>query len=181
MAEARPRGEDMGSTRILVVLDVDGAVSPLQHHDVASEPNFATPVAEQVLAALQTLTAPADVHVGWVTSWSPKMIRWLIEERLDGRLDGPHLHDNDDWAPGWRARAVTRVVASTGARAVVWFDDMAVPATLTRTLGRARLNPAVLVIRPDKYTGITLQQASRAVRFVDGFRNSASTTDADER
>lgn len=157
------------SPRVLVALDVDGTISPLPHHDGNGEPNFATPVAQDVLAALQALTAPADVQVGWVTSWSPTMVRWLITERLDGRLNGPHLHDSDDWAPGWRARAVTKAAANTGANAVVWVDDMAVRSTLMRSLTREGLSPAVLVIRPDKHTGVTLQQARRAARFVADF------------
>ncbi|WP_157006473.1 hypothetical protein [Agromyces laixinhei] len=95
------------------------------------------------------------------------MVRSLVEKRLDGRLDGRHLHDDDDWAPGWRARAVTKEVARVDARAVVWFDDMAVRATLMRTLERAGLSPAALVFRPDEYVGITMRQARRAAKFVE--------------
>jgi hypothetical protein len=162
----------MSSPRVLVVFDVDGTISPLPPRDGSSEPEWVTPVPEPVLAVLQELTTGPDVLVGWGTSWSPDMVRWLIDERLDGRLDGRHLHDDGDWAPGWRARSITRAVARTGARAVVWFDDMAVRATLTRTLERAGLSPAVLVIRPDKHTGITLRQARRAAQFVDDFRDN---------
>lgn len=162
----------MHTSRFLVVFDVDGTISPLPPRDGSGEPVWATPVAEPVLAALDELTSSPDVQVGWVTSWSPGMVRSLIEKRLDGRLDGRHLHHDEDWAPGWRARAVTKAVGRTGARAVVWFDDMAVRMTLTRTLERAGLSPAVLVIRPDEYTGITMRQARRAAQFVDDVRNA---------
>jgi len=159
----------MRGAQVLVVFDVDGTISPLPPRDGSGEPMWATPIPESVLAALQELTTAPDVLVGWVTSWSPGMVRSLTERRLDGRLDGRHLHDDDDWARGWRARAVTKAVAITGAQAVVWFDDMAVRANLLRTLERAGLSLAVLVIRPDEYTGITLLQARRASRFVNDF------------
>lgn len=163
----------MRSSRILVVFDVDGTISPLPPRDGSGEPMWATPVAEAVLAALHELTSSSpDVLVGWVTSWSPSMVRSLIDNRLGGRLQGHHLHDNDDWAPGWRARAVTKAVTRTGARAVVWFDDMAVRMTLTHTLERAGLSPAVLVIRPDEYIGITMRQVRRAAQFVDDIRGA---------
>ncbi|MGO2747928.1 MULTISPECIES: hypothetical protein [Microbacterium] len=133
---------------------------------------WATPVAKPVVAALHELTTSPDVQVGWVTSWSPGMVQSLIERRLGGRLDGRHLHGDDDWAPGWRARAVTHAVERSGARAVVWFDDMAVRSTLMRTLERAGLSPAVLVIRPDEYTGITMRQVRRAAQFVADVRDA---------
>lgn len=170
----------MRSSRVLVVFDVDGTISPLPPRDGPGEPKWVTPVAEPVLAALQELTTRPDVLIGWGTSWSPDMVRWLIDERLGGRLDGPHLHDDDDWAPGWRARSITRAVARTGAGAVVWFDDMAVRATLTRALERAGLGPAVLVIRPDEYTGIALRQARRAAQFLDDFRRAENGPCVDE-
>lgn len=45
---------------------------------------------------------------------------------------------------------------------------MAVRSTLMRGLARAGLDPAVLVIRPDKHVGVTLQQVRHAARFADG-------------
>jgi hypothetical protein len=39
-----------------------------------------------------------------------------------------------------------------------------------RGLSRAGLDPAVLVIRPDKYTGVTLRQVRHAARFIEELR-----------
>ncbi|MBD3941419.1 hypothetical protein IF188_06875 [Microbacterium sp. NEAU-LLC] len=156
--------------RVLVVLDVDGTISPIPPRDGSGEPVWATPVAEPVLAALHELVSRPGVMLGWVTSWAPGMLQWLVRERLGGRLDGPYLPDEDDWDRGWRARSIVETVADTGVDTVVWIDDMAVRSTLMRGLGRAGLEPAVLVIRPDMYIGVTLQQARHAARFIDAVR-----------
>lgn len=156
--------------RVLVVLDVDGTISPIPPRDGSGEPRWATPVAEPVLAALHELVGRPGVTLGWVTSWAPGMLQWLVRERLGGRLDAPYLPDEDDWERGWRARAIVKTVAVTGVDAVVWIDDMAVRSTLMRGLGRAGLDPAVLVIRPDRYIGVTLRQVRHAARFIDAVR-----------
>lgn len=158
------------SPRALVVLDVDGTISTLPPRDGSGETLWATPVAEPVLADLHELVSRPDVMLGWVTSWVPGMLRWLVRARLTGRFDGPYLPDEDDWDRGWRARAIVKTVADTGVDAVVWIDDMAVRSTLMRGLGRAGLEPAVLVIRPDKYIGVTLRQVGHAARFIDAVR-----------
>lgn len=152
----------------LVVLDVDGTISPISPRDGSGEPMWATPVAEPVLAALQELVSRPGVTLGWVTSWAPGMLQWLVRERLSGRLDAPYLPDEDDWERGWRARSIVKTVALTNVDAVVWIDDMAVRSTLVRGLARAGLDPAVLVIRPDKHVGVTLRQVRHAARLVDG-------------
>lgn len=154
--------------RVLVVLDVDGTISPLPHPDGSGEPaSHVIPVPEPVLAALHDLTTRPGIMLGWTTSWVPRMLRWLVNERLDGRFDGPYLPGDDNWDRGWRARSIVRTVADTGVDVVVWIDDMAVRSTLMRGLTRAGLGPAVLVIRPDKYTGVTLRQVRHAARFID--------------
>lgn len=157
----------MANPRVLVVLDVDGTISPLPLGDGPREPMWVTPVAEPVLAALHELTTRPDVMLGWTTSWRPGMLRWLVNERLGSRFEAPYLPDEDDWDRGWRARSIVKTVAATGVETVVWIDDMAVRSTLMRGLARAGLEPAVLVIRPDKYTGVTLRQVRHAARFID--------------
>ncbi len=153
--------------RVLVALDVDGTISPIPPGDGSGEPMWATPVAEPVLAALHELVGRAGVTLGWVTSWAPGMLLWLVRERLSGRFDAPYLPDEDDWERGWRSRSIVKAVAETRVDAVVWIDDMAIRSTLMRGLARAGLDPAVLVIRPDKHVGVTLRQVRHAARFVD--------------
>ncbi|MBS1906193.1 MAG: hypothetical protein JST33_06415 [Actinobacteria bacterium] len=154
--------------RVLIVLDVDGTISPLPPPDGGSEPAFATPVEDRVIGALSEVAERDDVAVAWVTTWSPRMLRWLIDERLGHRLDGPHMGDGVDRTRGWRARAVANAVAAVGASAVVWIDDMAVRTTLERAIERAALDVDMLVIRPERYTGVTLRQAQRVRRFIEG-------------
>lgn len=156
--------------RVLIVLDVDGTISPIPPRDGSGEPRWTTPVAEPVLAALHELVGRPGVMLGWVTSWAPGMLQWLVRERLGGRLDAPYLPDEDDWARGWRSRSIVKAVAETGVDAVVWIDDMAVRSTLMRGLARAGLDPAVLAIRPDRYIGVTLRQVRHAARFIDAVR-----------
>lgn len=158
----------MEHSLVLVVLDVDGTISPFPPPGGSGEPaSHVTPVAEPVLAALHDHTTRPGVMLGWTTSWMPRMLRWLVDERLDGRFDAPYLPGEDTWDRGWRARSIVRTVAEAGVSTVVWIDDMAVRSTLIRGLERAGLNPAVLVIRPDKYTGVTLRQVRHAARFID--------------
>lgn len=153
--------------RVLVVLDVDGTISPIPPRDGPGDPMRVTPVAEPALAALHDLTTRRGVMLGWITTWVPRMLEWLVDERLGGRFDAPYLPDEDDWDRGWRARSIVKKVAATGVSAVVWIDDMAVRSTLMRGLARAGLDPAVLVIRPDKHVGVTLRQVRHAARFID--------------
>lgn len=160
----------MTNPRVLVVLDVDGTISPVPPRDGSGEPMWATPVAELVLAELHELVSRPGVALGWTTSWGPGMLQWLVRERLGGRFDAPYLPDEEDWDRGWRARSIVKTVADTEIRAVVWIDDMAVRSTLMRALARAELDPAVLVIRPDTYTGVTLRQVRRAARFIDALQ-----------
>lgn len=159
----------MELARVLVVLDVDGTISPFPPRDGSGEPMWATPVAEPVLAELHDLVSGPGVALGWTTSWLPGMLQWLVRERLGGRFDAPYLPDPDDWDRGWRARSIVRTVAETNVSAVVWIDDMAVRSTLTRGLARAGLDPEVLVIRPDAHTGVTLRQVRHAARFASEF------------
>lgn len=154
------------NARSLVVLDVDGTISPLPRSRGPREPLWVTPVAEPVLEALHDLVTRPGVMLGWTTSWRPGMLEWLIRERLSGRFDAPYLPDEDDWGRGWRARSIVGTVARTGVDAVVWIDDMAVRSTLMRGLKRAGLDPDVLVIRPDEHVGVTLRQVRHAARFV---------------
>lgn len=153
--------------RVLIVLDVDGTISPIPPRDGPAEPQWATPVAEPVLAELHELVSRPGVALGWATSWAPGMLRWLVRERLGGRFDALYLPDEEDWDRGWRARSIVKTVADTDVHAVVWIDDMAVRSTLMRGMTRAGLDPAVLVIRPDKYRGVTLRQVRHAARFID--------------
>lgn len=169
----------MTTPRVLVVLDVDGTISPLPPRDGSRVPTWVAPVAEPVLAALHELTTRPDVMLGWTTSWRPGMLRWLVNERLGGRFEAPYLPDEDDWDRGWRARSIVKTVAATGVDAVVWIDDMAVRSTLVRGLSRAGLDPSTLVIRPDKYTGVTMRQVRHAARFVDEWIGSGPTPDGD--
>ncbi len=154
---------------VLVVLDVDGTVSPLPPRDGPGESMYATPVAEPVLAELHALISRPGVVLGWTTSWLPGMLGWLVRERLGGRFAAPYLPDEDDWGRGWRARSIVKTVAETNVSAVVWIDDMAVRSTLTRGLARAGLDPGLLVIRPYAYTGVTLRQVRHAARFASEF------------
>lgn len=157
----------MEQSQVLVVLDVDGTISPLPPRDGPRETTWVTPVAEPILAELHELVSRPGVAFGWTTSWVPGMLEWLVRERLSGRFDGPYLPDENDWEQGWRARSIVKAVANTEVRAVVWIDDMAVRSTLMRGLARAGSDPAVLVIRPDKHTGVTLRQVRHAARFID--------------
>lgn len=169
----------MTNPRVLVVLDVDGTISPLPPRDGQREPAWVVPVAEPVLAALHELTIRPEVILGWTTSWPPGMLRWLVNERLGGRFEAPYLPDEDDWGRGWRARSIVKTVATTGVDAVVWIDDMAVRSTLVRGLSRAGLDPSILVIRPDKHTGVTLRQVRHATRFIEERTESRPTPDGD--
>ncbi|WP_454140737.1 hypothetical protein [Microbacterium lacticum] len=105
------------------------------------------------------------------------MLRWLVNERLGGRFEAPYLPDEDDWGQGWRARSIVKTVAITGVDTVVWIDDMAVRSTLVRGLSRAGLDPSILVIRPDKHTGMTLRQVRHAARFIEERIESRPTAD----
>lgn len=157
----------MGTPHALVVLDVDGTISPLPPRGGPPEPMRVTPVAEPILTELHDLVTQRGVMLGWTTSWLPGMLEWLVRERLGGRFHAPYLPDKDDWDRGWRARSIVKTVADTGVDRVVWIDDMAMRSTLMRGLARAGLDPAVLVIRPDKYTGVTMRQVRHAARFVN--------------
>lgn len=155
------------NSRVLLCLDVDGTISPIPPRDGPRETMWVTPIAEPVLAELHELACRSGVMLGWVTSWAPGMIQWLVKARLDGRFDAPCLPDEADWSRGWRARSIVKTVAEVGIDAVVWIDDKAVRSTLTRALARAGLDSAVLVIRPDEHVGLTLEDVRRAARFVD--------------
>ena len=155
------------SSRVLLCLDVDGTICPVPPHDGPRASRWVTPVAEPVLAELHELACRSGVMMGWVTTWMPGMLEWLVKARLDGRFDAPYLPDEADRSRGWRARSIVKTVAEVGTDAVVWIDDAAVRSTLTRALARAGLDPAVLVIRPDERVGVTLRDVRRAARFVD--------------
>lgn len=164
----------MTNARVLVVLDVDGTISPLPPRDGRRDPTWVVPVDDPVLAALHELTTRSEVMLGWVTSWVPRHAPMACQRAPGWPAEAPYLPDEDDWDRGWRARSIVKAVAATGVDAVIWIDDNAVRSTLVRGLSRAGLDPSILVIRTDKYTGVTLRQVRHAARSVDEWIGSGA-------
>lgn len=158
---------------MLIILDVDGTVSPvrppeeLQHrytmHSYLS-------IDHELIAALDQLTHQPAVSVAWLTSWEPDGVRWLIDGPLAGRLDGPyftHVPDRLTRFAGWRARTLLRHLEGIRPDAIIWADDDAADDVSRRRLDRAGYRHRHLLIQPDPNIGLTLDDVEAMKTFID--------------
>lgn len=97
-----------------------------------------------------------------------EQVRWLIEGPLQGILDGQYVAWCGAPRSGSRMQSLMSFAVRRNPAAIVWEDDRA-PANAQRRTRVITGQPA-LVVRPDKFTGLTLDHADRIKHFVEGAR-----------
>lgn len=163
----------MPERNVLIILDVDGTVSPINPpEDLRHRYTMHSylPIDEGFVAALDELAHLPGVSIAWLTSWDQDGVRWLIDNALAGQLDGPYLtHTSDKWKrpAGWRARTLLQHLEGIRPDAIVWADDDAAHDVNRRRLDRAGYRHRHLLIQPDPNIGLTLDHLRAMRRFVD--------------
>lgn len=164
--------------RVLVLLDVDGVVSPLfpRHREpefddewVAVYPHFRMYAHRDVVRWLRWLDARDGIAVAWLSSWEGEATAlasalgtstWRAYTRADVNPDV-----GDEVAGWWKARVVWGLLEGHPDLRVVWCDD---DINIHRRL-KLRLRQAfgdrVLVVIPQRELGLT----ATAMSLVDGF------------
>ena len=164
-------GSHPEDTKTLLTLDVDGTISRIyREEEYAShqyDPGWRSwmTVDDDVVDALDELAQRPDVQVAWLTTWPHDQVGWLIREPLRGKLAGPYIPWQNWPKPGWRTLSLISHVRRTTPHAIAWADDRA-PADAKRRLTAMTEIPA-LVLRPDKFVGLTLADVGRIAQFLE--------------
>lgn len=159
------------ATGTLIVLDVDGTISPIGPPDaIASRyTRFGNlPVDEQVIVALDRLARGSSAQIAWLTTWDEPGVAWLTGQ-LSGRLEGayvPHSEDRFARPAGWRVRSLTTYLNSVRPERLVWADDDAATDGARRRLDRSGYRHRHLLLMPDRTVGLTIDNVDRIRAFV---------------
>ncbi|WP_133192781.1 hypothetical protein [Microbacterium sp. TPD7012] len=152
------------------MLDVDGTISRLYreeeyalHQDDPGWRSWMT-VDDGVVDALDDLAQGPGVQVAWLTTWPRDQVGWLIRGPLRGKLGGPYVQWQNWPKRGWRTSSLISHVRQTTPEAVVWADDRA-PGDAERRVEAMTEVPS-LVVRPDKFVGVTLADVERIGQFL---------------
>ncbi len=155
----------------LLVLDVDGTISRIHreeertlHQNAQGWRSWMT-VDDDLVDALDDLALRADVQFAWLTTWPRDQVGWLIREPLRGKLNGPYVPWQNWPKSGWRTMSLISHIRQTGPDAVVWADDRA-PEDAEQRLTAMTEVPS-LVVRPDKFVGLTLADVGHIDQFLD--------------
>lgn len=160
-----------GARSALLTLDVDGTISRVYREDEYSrhqdDPGWRSWMAvdDDLVNALDDLAQRPGVQVAWLTTWSRDQVSWFIRGPLRGKLVGPYVPWQNWPKPGWRTTSLISHIRQTNPDAVGWADDRA-PGDAERRL-TAMTEVASLVVRPDKFVGITLAHVVRVGQFLD--------------
>ncbi|GAA2933723.1 hypothetical protein GCM10010458_16310 [Microbacterium luteolum] len=151
--------------RRLLVLDVDGTICRI-YRDEERVPHQDDPgwrswmsVDDDVVDALDTLVEGSGVDVAWLTTWPHDQVAWLIQEPLRGRLSGPYVPWQNWPKQGWRVQSLISYVRETMPAVVAWADDRAPDDAAVQLTGMTQV-PS-FVVRPNKFTGLTLEDVAR--------------------
>ncbi|WP_262002250.1 HAD domain-containing protein [Microbacterium sp. Mcb102] len=155
----------------LLVLDVDGTISRIHreeeralHQNDEGWRSWMT-VDDELVDALDDLARRPGVQVAWLTTWPRDQVGWLIREPLRGKLTGPYVPWQNWPKRGWRTASLISHIRQTSPNAVVWADDRA-PEDAEQRLTAMTEVPS-LVVRPDKFVGVTLADVGRIDQFLD--------------
>ncbi len=154
----------------LLALDVDGTISRIYreeeralHQNDEGWRSWMT-VDDDLVDALDDLAQRPGVQVAWLTTWPRDQVGWLIREPLRGKLIGPYVPWQNWPKRGWRTASLISHIRQTSPNAVVWADDRA-PEDAEQRLTTMTEVPS-LVVRPDKFEGVTLADVRRIDQFL---------------
>lgn len=176
MTSSRMSDSDLAPA-VLVVLDVDGTVSPIPPQNYGKDERWqaryqwrsSMPFDDEMIAALDAQVARPGVSLAWLTSWPEYLLDNLVENALGGRLRGSYISPDPIPFGGiaWRTRSVFAHLATVGNPAVIWADDMQPKSGLSVRFDQAGHAKPRLFIRPQKQVGITRHDVDRIRRFID--------------
>lgn len=158
-------------TEVLIVFDVDGTISRIyrerEYEEHKNDKSWMTmmPFDQEVIAALDEQTGRPGVETAWLTTWDPEGVEWLIRRPLGGRLAGSYVPHHGWPKRGWRLRSLIAYLRQVGPAAVVWADDAAPAGAASRI--REQTGIPALVIKPDKFEGVTHRHVQRVRSFID--------------
>lgn len=159
-----------GRLRVLIVLDLDGTIARMHRSDEPrprdSHRASSLPLDEAVVRALDGQARRPGVGLAWLTTWTRNQseVEALVQHLFHGRLRGEHVPWVNWPNRGWRMRSLLAFIDARAPEAVVWADDQA-PNYWPRRSGAYAKVPR-LVLRPDKYVGLTTQDVDRIRSFL---------------
>jgi hypothetical protein len=160
----------MAETRAHLFLDVDGVLNAVRPDEHTGWGDWREEEAQSYLlhiskAMCQRLAA-LDVTLHWVTTWCDDIEEWIAPIVGFGHGACTSGRHPSDWGDGFKFGHVVTVLEQDP-RPFIWVDDDAINQTRVETLDSRFEQLERLLVTPDTYQGLTVEDVDAIEAFLD--------------